>query len=146
LSAVPEPLSADVIEARDAACEARPRLHPVPAYPAHSGASLGDVHVDATVDTSGQIEVPIRVLFATDSVFAAQAVTALKSWRFAPALLMLGKPVRQRIHVQVHFDPNALARDQVKNLLIAAGDHGAGILVIARRPEASQTRMSSAMR
>lgn len=143
LSRVPKPLSADVIEARDAACEARPRSHPVPEYRAHDGASLGDVHLDAIVDTSGHVESDLRVLFASDSVFAAEAVAALKQWRFLPALLTLGHPVRQHVHVHVHFAPGALDRDEIKALLITAGDHGAGILVLARPPRAGQPRTAS---
>ena len=142
-SRVPKPLSANVIEARDAACEARPRSHPVPEYHAHAGASLGDVHLDATVDTSGHLEPDVRVLFATDSVFAAEAVASLRQWRFLPALLTLGQPVRQHVHVQVHFAPGSLDRDEVKALLIAAGDHGAGILVLARPPRAKQLHTAS---
>lgn len=143
LSHTPASLSADVIEARDAACEARPRTHPVPEYRAHAGASSGDVHVDAVVDTTGRIESDIHVLFATDSAFGAEAVASLKQWRFLPALLMLGHPVRQRVHVQFHFAPNTPDRDEVKALLIAAGDHGAGFFVLTRPPRPSQLRTAS---
>jgi hypothetical protein len=136
-SRVPQRLSADLIEARDAACEARPRTHPVPEY---HGTSSGNVHLDAIVDTSGHIESDIHVLFATDSVLAADAVASLKQWRLAPALLTLGYPVRQRLHVQFHFAPAEPDRDEVKALLIEAGDHGAGILVLAYPPHASQLR------
>lgn len=136
----PQPLSANLIEARDAACEARPRTHPVPEYHAHAGASSGDVHLDAIVDTSGHIEPDIHVLFASDSIFAADALASLKRWRFAPALFTLGHPVRQRLHVQFHFAPEAPDRDEVKALLIEAGDHGAGILVLAYPPRANQAR------
>jgi len=67
----------------------------------------------------------------------------LKQWHFAPAQLMLGRPVRQRSHIHVHFDPAVLDRDEVKSLLIEAGEHGARIFVLARPPQSGPQPMSS---
>jgi TonB family protein len=140
----PTPLRADIIDSRDAACEARPRTHPLPRYPYRSGDALGDVHIDAIVDTSGRLEpASVRVLFATDSVFTNEALRTIDRWRFAPALLTLDTPVRQRLHLQVHFSASGVSRDEIKDLLIDAGDHGANMLVISQpRPE-ERTRTSS---
>lgn len=78
--------------------------HPPPPYPAVSRhlRQQGEVRVLVTVDASG---LPIDVALAASSGYPAldeAALTAVKTWRFAPALAD-GKPITAKAEIPVAF-------------------------------------------
>jgi hypothetical protein len=124
----------DLIRADDAACPAQPiHRNPIPRFPARVRDDVVemDVHFDAVVDTAGRIEpASLRSMSGASSAFVKEARSKLIDWKFLPAMLTDGLPVRQRVHFHVHFAREA-GRD-VDELARDATEHGAEILVLAR--------------
>jgi TonB family protein len=129
-------LKADLIDADEAACLARPHQDvPRPAYPTNGAGRSADVHLDAVVDTAGRIDpASVRVMMSADSLFDHVAADAIARWRFYPAMLTAGTPVAQRIHIHIHFAPKPLGNEAMDALMDAAAVHGAEVLVISRTP------------
>jgi len=131
----PRPLQADLIDADQAACMARPRRGTArPIYPADADGSAADVHVDAIVDTSGSVDPrSITVISSAGPIFDKSASEAIAGWQFRAALLTKATPVPQRIHVHFHFTPAAPNNDEMDRVLDDAARHGAEFVVVSRR-------------
>lgn len=130
----PQALRADLIDANEAACEAKPRSDLLrPEYPAEGKGQTADVHMDAVVDTAGRVVgSTIKVMMSGGVLFDSIAVSTARQWRFAPALLTTAVPVAQRVHVDLHFSPKAPSGAEMDRVIEDAAAHGAGIVVVAK--------------
>lgn len=133
-ASTPKQLHADLIDADEAACEAKPQYDfPRPEYPSGANGQTGDTHIDAVVDTAGRVDAStMKVMISGGALFDSVAVSAARQWRFAPALLTTAVPVAQRVHIDVHFSPKAPAGADMDRVIEDASAHGAGIVVVAR--------------
>jgi TonB family protein len=126
-------MHADLIDASEAACQARPKNDvPLPAYPPGAKGRIADVRIDAVVDTAGRIAPASVHAGGGDSVFVAEAIRAIGQWRFSPALLTKATPVAQRVRFQVHFAPSPLTEGAVDALIDPVVKRGGEILVMSR--------------
>ena len=133
-ASTPKELHADLVNADEAACEARPERGLVrPEYPAEGAGRSAGVHIDAVVDTVGRIdESTIRVVISGGAVFDTVAVNTVRQWRFTPAVVTTAVPVAQRLHIDVRFAPKAPTDVEMDRIIEDASAHGAGIVVISK--------------
>jgi TonB family protein len=131
LSPKPQEMRADVIEAGEAACEARPNMDvALPVYPVSGNRRTADVSLEATIDSAGKVTTPHVV--AGDAPFADAALAAVAKWRFTPALLTKQTPVGQRVRILVHFAPSPTGQRELAATLTSSAARGATIVVVAK--------------
>lgn len=83
------------------------RYCPNPDYPLEARKAKiesASVMLEITVTEKGDADPSdIRVIEDPGSGFADEAITAVKKWKFKPATLKNGKPVKARVKVEVTF-------------------------------------------